>query len=136
MKLRITIHGNAYEVEVEVLDPGNGFPVAPLPHVVQPPMMQQPAQATSALSHQVPPKTPQPRHSTASTNSVQSPIAGTIIEIKCKAGDQIKANQELVIIEAMKMETSIAAPVDGVISKVEVAAGDTVREGQILVHFE
>lgn len=71
-----------------------------------------------------------------SQDTVNSPIAGTIFELKCKVGDKIQINQELLIIEAMKMETSIAAPIAGTIKKVNVSVGDAVREGQALVQFE
>ena len=68
--------------------------------------------------------------------AVNSPIAGTIIEIKCKLGDTVQLNQELLVIEAMKMETSIAAPVAGVVATIDVLVGDAVREGQTLMLLE
>jgi biotin carboxyl carrier protein len=136
MKLKITVHGVAYEVEVEVLDPGEGFPQAsPLP-AVHP--VSRPATPEGAA--------PPPRSATAAaapsavaagtTRSVASPIAGTVIELKCKAGDTVSHGQILLLIEAMKMKTSIAAPGAGRIKAVPVAAGDSIREGQILVEFE
>jgi len=56
--------------------------------------------------------------------------------LKCKSGDTVSKDQVLVVIEAMKMETSIAAPTSGTIQSVDVAVGDAVREGQILVQFK
>jgi methylmalonyl-CoA carboxyltransferase small subunit len=67
---------------------------------------------------------------------VISPIAGTVMEVKCRAGDEVKNGQELLVIEAMKMETAISAPRDGKVKSVPVAAGDSVRENQLLVEFE
>ena len=130
MKLKITVHGVAYEVEVEVLDPGEGFPQ------VAPPRPR------ANRNHGSSPSAPPPKPSAASApsptgaGSVASPIAGTIIEIKCKVGDQVTDGQLLMVIEAMKMKTSIAAPTPGKIKAIPVAAGDAVRENQILVEFE
>jgi hypothetical protein len=66
---------------------------------------------------------------------VASPIAGTVLEVRCKAGDTVSSGQELVVIEAMKMETIIAAPGAGTVKAVLVAAGDSVRESQLLVEL-
>lgn len=136
MKLRITVHGTAYEVDVEVLDPGEGFPANPLPKLS--PLTtphQSGSQPQADLSKKVlTPFTPRPV--VDSKGIVNSPIAGTILEIKCKPGDTIQINQELLVIEAMKMETSIAAPASGVVSSVDVAVGDAVREGQTLIHLQ
>nr|MBN2276614.1 biotin/lipoyl-binding protein [candidate division Zixibacteria bacterium] len=130
MKLKITVHGVAYEVDVEVLDAGEGFPAAAAPR----PKAQKP----SANSASPAPAAPIPSASTPTGNggAVTSPIAGTIIEIKCKPGDNVTNGQILLIIEAMKMKTSIAAPTAGKVKAVPIAVGDTVREGQTLVDLE
>ena len=65
-----------------------------------------------------------------------SPIAGTVIEVKCKPGDDVTEGQVLLVIEAMKMNTSISAPSAGRVKAVPVAAGDSVRENEVLVEFE
>lgn len=133
MKLRITVHGTAYEVEVEVLDAGDGFPTSPLPKVA-PPQPSAPAPAAPPVKPAARPSAAPP--SGGSEGSISSPIAGTVLEIKCRAGDEIRQNQELLVIEAMKMETSIAAPTAGTIQSVDVAVGDAVREGQVLIQFK
>jgi len=130
MKLKITVHGVAYEVDVEVLDAGEGFPQ--VPHV-------RPRSSGQGATAPQPRKGPKPAASTASTGeggSVTSPIAGTIIEIKCKTGDQVEKGQILLVIEAMKMKTSIAAPTSGTVKEIPVGVGDSVRENQTLVEFE
>ncbi|HPQ39343.1 MAG TPA: biotin/lipoyl-binding protein [bacterium] len=134
MKLRITVHGTAYEVEVEVLDAGDGFPTSPLPKIA--PVQTSPAGAPAAAPVKPAARPAHPQPSSGDAGSVTSPIAGTVLEIKCRPGDQISQNQELLVIEAMKMETSIAAPAAGKIRSVDVAVGDAVREGQVLVQFE
>ncbi len=131
MKLKITVHGVSYEVDVEVLDAGDGFPQATHPR----PRSRQ--QRTETESHASPPtKATAPSSGTSEGGSVTSPIAGTVIELKCKAGDEVKNGQILLVIEAMKMKTSIAAPTSGKIKNIPVAVGDSVREGQTLVEFE
>ena len=65
-----------------------------------------------------------------------SPITGKISEVLVKIGDEIKANQELLIIEAMKMENSIYAESSGKISKINVKNGDNVATDQLLIEME
>jgi biotin carboxyl carrier protein len=67
---------------------------------------------------------------------VASPIAGTVLEIRCRVGERVEKDQILLVLEAMKMKTSIAAPLGGRIARLAVAAGDPVREGETLVELE
>ncbi len=130
MKLKITVHGVAYEVDVEVLDAKDEFaPAAPLPS--RAPVAAGPSAAASAQ-----PPAARPAPGAAPAGSVVSPIAGTVVEVKCKPGDQVTEGQVLLVIEAMKMNTSISAPSAGTVKAVPKAAGDTVRENEVLVEFE
>lgn len=130
MKLKITVHGVAYEVEVEVLDAGDGFP--PPSAAVRP----RPKQSNTPAGGPAPAAKKAPSGGSSGEGGVASPIAGTILEIKCKAGDSVTQGQVLLVIEAMKMKTSIAAPAAGTVKRVPVAVGDSVRENQMLVEFE
>ncbi len=135
MKLKITVHGVAYEVDVEVLDAEEGFAASPSP------LPAPPLGASPAPPPPMPPPAPHagaraPAPSGESVRSVAAPIAGTVIELRCRPGDLLTAGQEVAILEAMKMKTSITTPVAGKVKAVPVAAGDTVREGQTLVEFE
>ena len=113
MKMKITLHGVAYEVEVEILDGDEGYgtlsgipPVArfvqsqPMPTnqsndgILPPPSRAAAAAAAAAAAN-------------AGGKTIISPVGGTIVEVKAKAGDAVK-----------------------------VAAGDTVRESQVLVEFQ
>jgi len=133
MKLKITVHGVAYEVDVEVLDAKRDEfgSTGSLP--ARPGSRREQAHAAPAAA---PAARPQQSAPTASGSGVSSPIAGTVVEVKCKAGEEVTEGQELLVIEAMKMNTSIVAPVAGKIKAVLVAASDSVRESQQLVDFE
>jgi biotin carboxyl carrier protein len=64
--------------------------------------------------------------------AVAAPMTGKIVNVKVKKGDQVKANQVLCIIEAMKMENEITAPKAGTIQEMNVTDGMPVNEGEIL----
>jgi len=129
MKLKITVHGVAYEVEVEILDPGDDYPTAmsALP-AVKPRGSATPAAAVPPPTAHVAPE--------GGGGSVNSPLAGTVTEVKCAVGDPVTKDQVLLVVEAMKMHTSIASPIAGTVSAVKVAEGDAVRENQALVEIE
>lgn len=137
MKMKITLHGVAYEVEVEVLDEGEGFygkdiQTAQIPRVIQ----SSPAPAYNTSPVAVPNAVHQHSSAVPSEKTICAPVGGTIVEVKMRNGDKVTQGQEILILEAMKMHTAIAAPADGVIKSIPVAAGDTVRGGQLLVEFE
>lgn len=67
---------------------------------------------------------------------VTAPLPGRIMDVEVKAGDKVKAGQDVVVIEAMKMENSIASEFDGKVVKVNVSVGDTVSEGDTLIEIE
>ena len=68
--------------------------------------------------------------------SVGAPMAGEVVEVKTQAGEQVKAGQPLVVLSAMKMETTVAAPADGMVRHVAVELGDTLDAGDLLVSIE
>ena len=64
---------------------------------------------------------------------VKAPMPGKILEVLVNVGDQVKEDDELVMLEAMKMENPIYAPVDGAVKEIKVKVGDTVETDQLLV---
>ena len=70
---------------------------------------------------------------TVGGTTVEAPMQGLVLSVLVSQGEKVKAGQELVIIEAMKMENPIVAPVEGTISSIEISKGDTVEAGDILV---
>jgi propionyl-CoA carboxylase alpha chain len=66
---------------------------------------------------------------------VLSPMPGLIVSIPVRAGETVKAGQELLVLEAMKMENVLRAERDGVIEAVQVEPGATVAADEILITF-
>jgi propionyl-CoA carboxylase alpha chain len=71
----------------------------------------------------------------AKPKNLTSPITGKIIRFKVQEGDEVKAGQELVIIEAMKMENIIRTDHDVKIGKIKFNEGEAVGIGQIIIEF-
>ena len=67
---------------------------------------------------------------------VSSPMQGTIVSLDVAVGDEVCADQQVAVVEAMKMEHVIAAPHDGVVREVTMRQGDVVREGYPIVFIE
>ena len=70
------------------------------------------------------------------SSPVSSPIQGTIVSIDVAVGDEVRAGQQLAVVEAMKMEHVIAAAHDGIVRQVTMAAGDVVREAYPMIFVE
>jgi biotin carboxyl carrier protein len=129
LKLKITVDGKVYEVEVEAIEPEATSPsYVPAPGHVRvpapPPGVAHPAADTSGT----PP--------TAEESKVcRSPLAGTVARIPVQVGQDIHVHDVLVVLEAMKMETVITAPLAGKIARINAKVGDFVQGGQVLVDF-
>lgn len=67
---------------------------------------------------------------------VVAPMQGTILEVNVKAGDQVKEGDNLVILEAMKLENEIKAPRAGKVASVAVSKGQSVNSQDLLVVLE
>jgi biotin carboxyl carrier protein len=68
-------------------------------------------------------------------NQIKAPMPGLIIDIKVKEGDEVKAGDQLLILEAMKMENIIKSPGEGVIKSIKIKKGDSVEKNQVLIVF-
>lgn len=119
MKLKVTVNGIPYSIEVDVEEEekahvgsivigggGGGMPVKSSASV----------QATSA-------------------NAVTAPLSGSVARILVEEGDEIEAGQVLCVLEAMKMETEITAPSDGKVERILVSKGDAVAGGEALIEL-
>jgi glutaconyl-CoA/methylmalonyl-CoA decarboxylase subunit gamma len=120
--LRITVGEKTYNVTVEVIGENSSLP-SPIPQ-------SQPASSVTPPSAE-PSAAPAPLP--AGAGDVPSPMAGVILKINVRQGDKVECGQDLIVLEAMKMETIISASVSGTIKSIEVKEGDSIQEGQILI---
>lgn len=70
------------------------------------------------------------------TRQVAAPMPGHVVKVLVKPGDQVTADQGLVVVEAMKMENELRAPGDGTVREVRAVEGTSVEAGAILVVLE
>jgi biotin carboxyl carrier protein len=122
--LRITVDGKAYDVLVEEVTGEHApAPSAPLP-TYAPAAVAAPVSATPAAA---------PAAAPGAGDAQRAPLAGTVISVAVKPGDTVVADQEICVLEAMKMKTSIFAFRGGTVTAVLVKAGDAVDSDQPLV---
>ncbi len=76
------------------------------------------------------------KHHGASDQHILSPMPGRVVLVEVKEGQEVKAGEPVLVIEAMKMENIIRAERDGVIGQIHVAAGDSVAADAILASFD
>jgi methylmalonyl-CoA carboxyltransferase small subunit len=130
VKLKITVDGKEYEVEVEVAEPEQPQPG----HAVHAPPTRVAAPAPGAAPAAPAPAAPTP---VADESKVcRSPIAGVVVRVSAQVGQAIQSGDALLVLEAMKMETVITSSVAGKVARVNAHVGDAVQGGQVLVEFE
>ena len=70
------------------------------------------------------------------SSDVLAPMPGTIVDILVKEGEEVLEYQEVLILEAMKMENAIPAPVGGTVKEIKVQVNDKVATNQVLMVLE
>ncbi len=68
--------------------------------------------------------------------SVTAPMAGRVVKVLRRAGDEVRAGQAILVVEAMKMENEIRSPKDGKVTEVYVREGEAVEGGAQLAAIE
>jgi biotin carboxyl carrier protein len=132
---KIKVDNKTYHVGFSKIDREKPFTVkindvsfsaeARMPPIGTPTTTFAPTPAISATKKSSAPKDTAP-------GAIAAPMTGKIISIKVKKGDQVKQNQVLCIIEAMKMENEITASKTGTIQEVNVSEGASVNEGETI----
>ena len=117
----VELNGKKYTIDVERSE------AVAVPHIATP--VAAPAAAPAATA------APAPKKVAAGANAIVAPLPGSVVSINVKAGDAVKAGQQLAIIEAMKMENEILAPADGTVKAVHVSAGQAVQQGDALIEL-
>ena len=69
-------------------------------------------------------------------NAIKAPMPGLVLEISVEVGQEVLEGDNLLILEAMKMENSFTSPRAGVIKSIVVNKGQAVDKGQLLIEFE
>ncbi|MBR0424813.1 MAG: biotin/lipoyl-binding protein [Clostridia bacterium] len=110
-KFLINVNGTKYEVEVEEIDPKAVRQAAPQAEPAKAPVAAKPV---------------------GEGEKVTSPMPGNILSVSVKEGDTVKEGQQLMILEAMKMENEILAPCAGKVTSIAVTKGSTVESGTLL----
>ena len=87
----------------------------------------------SAIAQVGTPSESAPKIIAADGEPVSAPLAGNVIKVLVKAGQVVQEGDSLLIIEAMKMETSISAPRSGTVADIKVQSGDACAVGDSLV---
>jgi 3-methylcrotonyl-CoA carboxylase alpha subunit len=85
------------------------------------------------LEEQAPGRARIARHA---TGALEAPMPGTVIKILVSPGDEVLRGQELLVVEAMKMENALRAPRPGVVRAIHAAIGEMVAPGRTLVDLE
>jgi len=125
MKLKVTVDGKVYEVEVEV---------APEPAPTLPTFVVQSAAASVSA-------TPSGGSGDGASGEgpvdeakvCRSPVSGIVVKANARPGETIQTGDLLFVLEAMKMETEITAGVGGKIAEVKVKVGDSVKSGEVVL---
>ena len=66
------------------------------------------------------------------TQEIVAPLDGKVFQLNIRAGDKVEEDEEILVIEAMKMETPIFTPCDGTVKEVRIKEGDEVAENDVL----
>lgn len=114
----VVVNGKEYDVELKELGAPQKI-AAPRRPTARPAAAPAPAADTGSSTRGL-------------AGSVTAPLPGLVLEILVKEGDEVKAGQDLMVQEAMKMENKIQSPHDGVVKKIFVQQGANVAEGDKL----
>lgn len=129
-KFKIAIDGTEYLVEMEEI---GGVPQPAAPQAAPAPQAAAPVQTAPAAAPQE--EAPQATAATtpASADAMTAPMPGTILKILVNVGDEVKENQPVMILEAMKMENEVVAPKAGTVTGIHVTQGQMVNPGEALI---
>jgi methylmalonyl-CoA carboxyltransferase small subunit len=132
LKLQIAIDGKTYEVEVEVLE-DDAMPRQPSYGTYQPLHATVPPHPIAAGAQS---PAPAAEESAGDDKLCRSPVTGIVIKVNVEPGQAVQANDLIMVLEAMKMETNVTAHCAGTVKNVRVEQGGSVKLNQVVVEFE
>lgn len=118
---KVKVNGDVHEVDVDLLQKFTKTPT-----LVRPPAVPS-TDSTPSTARTADPASPK------GVGHIKSPLPGKILDIKVKEGDKVSVGQNILCIEAMKMENNINSDLDGVVTNIHVQKGSTVLEGDLLI---
>lgn len=120
-KLKVTINGIAYQVEVEEIEDKAAVKVTPpvSTPVAAPVGMASPAAAPAVLA--------------SGDTPVSAPMPGKVTKVLVTEGQAVKQGEVLLLLEAMKMQNEICASLSGTVKEIHVIAGQNVKNSEIMV---
>ena len=124
-KFKIAIDGKEYLVEIEE--------IGGVQQPVQAAVAAAPAAPVAAPAEQAAPAPAAAPVSAASGDAMTAPMPGTILRLLVNIGDEVKENQPLMILEAMKMENEVVANHAGKVAGIHVNQGQVVNAGDALI---
>jgi biotin carboxyl carrier protein len=130
-RLKVTVDGKAYDVSVEVIDEISGAALSAPPASV--PLTSVPMVAPAPIAAPIAAIAPKPQAS--GSGDVISPLAGKLVSVEVKVGQEVQEGAQIATVEAMKMNTYIYAPKAGKIASVQVNPGDAVDEGSVILRI-
>ncbi len=141
-KFNFKINGNQYEVVINTLEDdlakvevnGTAYTVEleQKSTVVKTPKLMRTVAVPTTDSSQAIAKTSSPT-APKGGGTIKSPLPGVILKLHVKVGDVVSLSQELITLEAMKMENSVQADKAGEVIAIHFNTGDAVMEGDVLI---
>ena len=128
-RLRVTVEGKTYEVEVELIEDDESESFFPSTAMTNSVLHQNNTLSVPISNVQNP-----VQHSDVNKNNseVTAPMAGNITAINVKIGDSVKEGDKIAEMEAMKMITPLTALTSGKITRINVSVGDNINQGTII----
>lgn len=134
---KFAINGSEYKVEIVSFEGDKAkIEVNGVPYSVD--ILREVKQVKTPVIIHPPVREPQKeieRKSGGARTEVKTPLPGVIIKIFVKAGEEVKKNQKLFTLEAMKMENEIKAERDGIIAEIRVAEGQSVLQEEVVMEM-
>ena len=131
---KFKINGNSYNVSVSQIDNNTAqVEVNGVPYKVE---SAAEMAAAAPRTESGTPVVARPVQAKGAASAIKSPLPGVVNNILVKAGDEVKAGQTVLILEAMKMENNVNATKSGKVIEVKVNMGESVLEGTDLIVIE
>ncbi|NLU39340.1 MAG: biotin/lipoyl-binding protein [Bacteroidales bacterium] len=124
-------------VNIRIKD-GLSQPVAAQPVVAAPaaqPEVAAPVKAEAPKAAPAPVKNEAPVAGGKVINTLLSPLPGILLSVKVKVGDRVKVGDDLVVLDAMKMENLVTSEIEGVVLAIKANNGEAVMQDQVLIEF-